>query len=436
MSEDYLPPQDTDAEQAIIGSILLSATALDDVAEIINPGDFYQPKHEAIFRAALAVQARREAVDALTVGSELERTGDSKRIGGSEYLFQCVTGVPVAANAGHYAEIVVEKAKRRLIETAARRIMAAVQEGAADADAILARAEEEIGNISATRNRIRVRPLSETLEQTLELLDSGQEPFTPTPWVDLNEHIYGWRPGAVHIIGARPGGGKSMMGLQTAIGMARTGKAVTYAVMEMDTNELNVRLLAQSTNVGMDSLAKRRLTEMEWQNISAKVPELSGLPLYVDDTPRQTMAHIRAHARHVARRADLGMIVVDYAQQVEVPDHLSGRPRHEQVAHTTTMLKALAREMHVPVVAMAQVRRSSDGSDRAPQMSDLREAGSLENDADDVMLLHRPNSDDPEVHCYVRKARSGRLGDFKLVWEGHFARMRSHNDPYGRQHAS
>lgn len=436
MSDNYLPPQDIDAERAAIGSILIDSEALDDVAEIINPGDFYQPKHEAVFRAALAVQGRRDAVDALTVGAELERTGDSSRVGGTAYLFECIDQVPVAANGAHYAEIVVEKAKRRLIDTAARRIMAAVQEGAADADDILARAEEEIGNISATRNRVQVRPLSETLERTLEMLEAGEEAFVPTPWVDLNDHIYGWRPGAVHIVGARPGGGKSLMGLQTAIGMARTGKAVTYAVMEMDTNELNVRLLAQTANVGMDSLAKRRLTDMEWQNISARVPELSGLPLYVDDTPRQTMAHIRAHARHVARRTDLGMVVVDYIQQVVTPDHLAGRPRHEQVAHTTSLIKALARELHVPVVAMAQVRRAPAGTDRPPTMDDLRESGSIEADADDVMLLHRPDPADHEVSCYVRKARSGRLGDFKLVWEGHFARMRSHADPYGRQNTA
>lgn len=434
---DHTPPQDIPAERAVIGSVLMSSAALDDVAEIINPGDFYQPRHEAIFRAALAVQAKRqEGVDTLTVNAELARTGDADRCGGLAYLNECVDAIPgTAASAVHHAEIVVEQAKRRLIDAAARRIMAAVQSGTSDADAILAEAEEEIGNISATRNRIRVRPLSETLDHTLTILDEPPV-FTPTAWPDLNEHIYGWRPGALHIIGARPGGGKSMMGLQSAIGMAKTGKAVTYAVMEMDTDELNIRLLAQSATIGMDSLAKRRLTAHEWERISARVPELSGLPLYVDDTPRQTMAHVRAHARHVARRADLGMIVVDYVQQVVVPDHLQGRPRHEQIAHTSALLKALAREMNVPVLAMAQVRRPGEGhTDKPPTMSDLRESGSIEADADDVILLHRPHSDDPEVGCYVRKARVGRDGDFKLVWEGHFARMRSHANPYGSRTA-
>lgn len=431
---DHTPPQDIPAERAVIGSILMSATALDDVAEIINPGDFYQPRHEAIFRAALAVQARRQdAPDAIGVNAELVRTGDAERCGGLHYLNECISSNPTHANAAYHAEIIVEQAKKRLIDAAARRIMAAVQAGTSDADAILAQAEEEIGNISAARNRVRLKPLSETLEHTLTLLDSGDPTFTPTPWPDLDEHIYGWRPGALHIVGARPGGGKSMMGLQSAISMARTGKAVTYAVMEMDTDELNTRLLAQAATIGMDSLAKRRLSAREWDKISAQVPELSGLPLYVDDTPRQTMAHIRAHARHVARRADLGMIVVDYVQQVVVPEHLQTRPRHEQIAHTSAMLKALSREMGVPVLAMAQVRRASEGhGEKPPQMSDLRESGSIEADADDVILLHRPHDDDPEVGCYVRKARSGRLGDFKLVWEGHFARMRSHVDPYGR----
>lgn len=430
---DYLPPQDLDAERAVVGSILLSANALDECAELINPGDFYMPAHEQIFRAALAVQSRQEPVDALTVGDELEKAGSRVE---RHYLRECVETVPTASNVAYYAELVVEKAKRRLIDAAARRIMAAVQAGTADADSILEQAEDEIGRISASRQRVQVKPLSMTLEHTLNELNSGLPAFASTPWADLDYHIHGWRPGALHVVAARPGGGKSLMGLQAAVGMAKSGKAVTYAVMEMDTDELNVRLLAQSTNVGMDNLSKRTLSAMEWEKIRQRVPTLSALPLYVDDMPRQTVAHIRAHARHVARRADLGMIVVDYIQQVATPDHLLGRPRHEQVAHTTSALKALAREMHVPVVAMAQVNRAgSDRLDKAPQMSDLRESGSIEADADVIAMLHRQHDDSPEVECYVRKARQGRLGNFKLAWFGMFARLESHADPYGRQSA-
>lgn len=433
---DRTPPQDVDAERAVIGSILLSSSALDDCAEILNPGDFYRPAHEAIFRAALAVQGRQEPVDSITVGDELERTGDLTRTGDRIYLAECVNGVPTSANAAHYAEIVVEKAKRRLIDAAARRIVAAVESGTATADSILEQAEDEIGQISATRQRVQVKPLSSTLTQTLTALEGGMPAFTATPWPDLDYHIHGWRPGALHVIGARPGGGKSLMGLQAAIGMARTGKAVTYAVMEMDTDELNIRLLAQSTNVGMDSLSKRQLSAMEWEKIRAKAPNLAALPLYVDDMPRQTVAHIRAHARHVARRADLGMIVVDYVQQVTTPDHMLNRPRHEQVAHTSSALKALAREMKVPVLAMAQVNRAgADRMDKAPQMNDLRESGAIEADADVIALLHRQYDDSPEVQCYVRKARQGRLGDFTLAWFGMFARIESHANPYGKRTA-
>lgn len=429
---DHLPPQDLDAERAVIGSILMSATALDDCAEIINPGDFYRPAHEAIFRAALAVQAKQEPADAIMVGDELERSGDLARVGGRAYLNDCINSTAIHTNAAHYAEIVVERAKRRLIDTAARRILAAVESGTSDADAILERAEEEIGHISAARQRVTVKHLSQTLEQTVASLESGAPAFTPTPWADLDDFIHGWRPGALHVVAARPGGGKSLMGLQAAVGMAQSGKAVTYAVMEMDTDELNIRLLAQSTRVGMDSLSKRSLSAMEWRKIRERVPHLSALPLFVDDMPRQTVAHVRAHARHVARRADLGMIVVDYIQQISPPDHLLNRPRHEQIAHTTAALKALAREMNVPVVAMAQVNRAgADRLDKAPQMHDLRESGSIEADADVIAMLHRQHDDDPEVECYIRKARQGRLGHFKLAWFGLFARLDSHAEPYG-----
>ena len=188
---DHVPPQDIDAERAVIGSVLMSANALDDCAEVLNPGDFYRPAHEAILRAALAVQGRQEPVDSITVGDELERNGNLTRIGGRAYLAECVNTVPVSTNATHYAEIVVEKAKRRLIDAAARRIAAAIESGTGDADAILEQAEEEFGRISAARQRVQLKPLSTTLDQTLAALDSGLPAFTSTPWPDLDWHIHG-----------------------------------------------------------------------------------------------------------------------------------------------------------------------------------------------------------------------------------------------------
>lgn len=437
MSERHVvPPQDIEAEAAVLGSMMLSPTALDDCQDVLAPGDFYRPAHEAICMAIYALAAKREPVDAVTVSDELQRQGNLTRVGGPAYLHQLVNSVPNAASATFYAGIVVDKATRRRLVEAATRVLQMAQAEGTDTDSVVALAEQEVGQVSATRNRVRLRPLADTLEHTLEMLDSDGPLFAPTPWPDLDEHIHGWRPGALHTIAARPGGGKSLLGLQAALYMAKTGKAVTYAAMEMDTDELNIRILAQSANVGMDSLSKARLSAMEWEKVSNSVPALMGLPLYVDDVPYQTLAHIRAQARAVARRTELGMIVVDYVQQIESPQHLQQVPRHQQVGTITRGLKNLAREMSVPVLAMCQVSRGpADRQDKAPTLYDLRESGSIEADSDVVIALHRQSYDDPEVECYVRKARQGREGHFKLGWQAHFARLVSHVDPYGRQTA-
>src|SRR5690606_555749 len=188
--------------------------------------------------------------------------------------------------------------------------------------------------------------------------------------------------------------------------------AAVIASMEMTAHELNMRFLAQASQVGMDSLAKHNLTEMEWGNISAAVPNLLGASLFIDDRPHQTIAQIRSHARRVSQRAELGLIVVDYMQQIEVPAHLRRAPRHEQVAHSARSLKLLARELEVPVIALSQVNRGPEGRlDKRPSMSDLRESGAIEADADVVMLLHHEEGS-PDVEVLVRKSRHGRDGDF------------------------
>jgi replicative DNA helicase len=428
MSPDLTPPQDIDAECAVLGSMMLSKRAVEDCRDLVAPSDFYRPAHEAICAVAYALAGRREPVDAITVAAELGARGELAHIGGASYLHNLVGSVVAASSA----EIVADKAtRRRLIEATSRILgLATLEEGRTDE--LLSLAEEEIGQVAQRRNGITLKPLAETIDRTVEALSSPKPNFSRTGWADLDYHIHGWAPGRLHTIAARPGGGKSLMGLQAAIHMARQGKAVTYAVMEMDTDELNTRIIAQTANVGMTSLTDRDISPVAWDSISRIMPMLVDLPIYTDDKPSQTLDHIRAHARAVARRADLGMIVVDYIQQVASPEHLAKQPRHEQVAHTTRGLKNLARELRVPVLAACQATRPRNGENKPPTLADLRESGSIEADSDVVLSLHRNGPDDEEVECHVLKARQGRPGKFHLQWQAHFARLMSSTDPYRR----
>lgn len=435
MSLDFVPPQDIDAERAVLGSMMSSPRAVDDCRDAVTPADFYRPAHESICAVAYALSARRVRVDAISVGEELTARGELTQIGGKAYLHELVGSVVAASSAGHYAEIVADKAtRRRLIEATSRILgLASLEEGRTDD--LLSLAEEEIGQVAQRRNGITLKPLAETIERTVEILSSPKPNFSRTGWPDLDTHIHGWAPGRLHTIAARPGGGKSLMGLQAAIHMAKQGKAVTYAVMEMDTDELNTRIIAQTANVGMTSLTDRDISPVAWDGISRIMPMLVDLPIYTDDAPRQTLDHIRAHARAVSRRTELGMVVVDYIQQVSTPDHLLKSPRHEQVAHTTRGLKNMARELRVPVLAACQATRPRNGENKAPTLADLRESGSIEADSDVVLSLHRDSTESEEVECHVLKARQGRTGRFNLQWQAHFARLMSHADPYGRNSA-
>ncbi len=426
------PPQDLDAERAVLGACLMSPAALDTCREIVNGWDFYRPAHEMIWDAFVDVHETGEPVDPITVGDRLREVGLIDQAGGSAALHDLTASVVSPASAEYHARIVAAVAvRRRLVEYAtALADDAAKPEG--DTDAILADAAQRLDALSRGRNRVQLKPLSATIGGTLDAITDGLPPFEPTPWPDLDDLINGWRRGGLHVIAARPGGGKSLLGLQSALMTARSGKAVTYAVMEMDHDEVNVRLLAQSAEIGMTALSRRNLVEFQWAKVNKVVPTLADAPLYVDDTPGQTVDHIRAHCRAVARRHNLGLVVVDYLQQVQPAPHLTKAPRYEQVGHITRSLKMLARELDVPVLAMAQAARPPKGATpQPPNLSDLRESGDIEADADAVIFLHRANPDDDEVEVHVRKARQGRLGDARLSWQAQYARLGQIDNTYG-----
>lgn len=414
------------AERSVIGGAMLSRSAAEDVTASLKPTDFADWRHADIFAAIVALLNSGKPADVVTVTDRLIEQGDLTKIGGASLLHEMTSDVPTAANAGYYAEIVREASrKRRLDEAVKRAAHTLAEEGAADSWAIATHLRDEIDRTLDDISEGDEAPeIGDIFDDVMASLAEAPM-FTPTPWPDVNDLVDGWRPGALYVIGGRPGGGKSLMGLMAAAGLAKHGP-VAMSSLEMSTREITLRLVSATANVHLKALMRHAVQPHQWEAISAARKRITDLALHVDDRGGVTMSDIRAHVRSVKRRGRLQGVVVDYLQLIRSDN--SGRPRWEVVGEFTRELKALAREYHVPVIALAQLNRESEGGVKRPTLADLRESGSIEQDADVVILLARlldPNTDEygDEIEAIVAKNRHGQTGVATLFWEGHFARI-------------
>lgn len=413
------------AERSVIGGMLLSRTAAEDVSAMLRPQDFENWRHSDIFAACVSLLNAGHPVDAITVVDRLIETGDLEKIGGAALLHEMTSEVPTAANAGYYAEIVREASLKRTLSAAVQRAAQTIEQSGAGAWEIATFMRDDIER--ALDDLAGGRDVPEIGESFDDVMASLTEPptFTPTPWPDVNDLIDGWRPGALYVIGGRPGGGKSLMGLMGAAGLAKHGP-VAMSSLEMSSREIMLRLVSASANVSLKALMRHTVQPHQWDAIGAARKRITDLALHIDDRGGVTLADIRAHVRAVKRRGVLQGVVVDYLQLIRADG--SGRPRWEVVGEFTRELKAIAREYHVPVIALAQLNRESEGGVKRPTLADLRESGSIEQDADVVILLSRlldPNTDEygDEIEAIVAKNRHGQTGVATLFWEGHFARI-------------
>jgi replicative DNA helicase len=427
MSADELtPPADIGAERQIVGAALHDQRIIDDIADLLDPEDFYRPAHEAIWRAILAQRHANEPVDAALVKDRLLATGDLERVGGAAYLFDLVQGTITTANATHHAGIVARYAGQRRLITAGTRITQLAYSAEADnlADT-QERARVQLDQaITGGANPETVTWIGDDIDDTLDALETTTE-LLGTCWADLDHVIGGLAPGRLYVVGARPGVGKTVVGVQLAHHHAkRHEQAVVMATLEMSRREIEIRLLAQMAKVDFGNLERRQLTDDDWSRIARVRGELANLPLAVRDGAAARLADIRRYARAAARRRNLGLVVVDYLQLMQSPP--VQRPRHEVVAEFSRGLKLLARELEIPVVAMSQLNRASEARhDKTPNLADLRESGAVEQDADVVLLLHRDMHDDAkraDLHVAVAKNRHGSVGNFTLQFEGHLQR--------------
>jgi len=430
------PPQDLAAEQSVLGGMLLSKDAVADVLERLRPGDFYRPAHQNVYDAILDLYARGDPADAVTVAAELDRRGLLLRIGGAPYLHTLISTVPTAANAGYYAGIVAEKATlRRLIEAGTR----IVQYGYAGVDGaevaeVVDRAQAEIYDVTDQRRCEDIVALEDLLAPTLDELDTiaangGLARGVPTGFTDFDEITCGLQPGAMITVAARPGVGKSVLALDfmRSCSIKHRMPSVIFS-LEMSKSEIVMRLLAAQGRVKLADMRSGRMSDDDWARLARTMSEISEAPLYIDDSANLTMMEIRAKTRRLRQRDDLKLIVIDYLQLMSSGKRYESR--QVEVSEYSRQIKLLAKELHVPIVAISQLNRGPEQrADRRPVLSDLRESGSIEQDSDVVILLHRPDAfdrDDPragEADLHLAKHRAGETRTVTLAHQLHYARF-------------
>ncbi len=385
-SEDFgrQPPQDLAAEQSVLGGMLLSKDAIADVLERLRPGDFYRPAHQNVYDAILDLYGRGEPADAVTVAAELDRRGLLRRIGGAPYLHTLISTVPTAANAGYYASIVAEKALLRRLVEAGTRVVQYGYAGAEGADVaeIVDRAQAEIYAVAERRMSEDFVPLEDLLQPTMDEIDAiasngGIARGVPTGFTELDEVTNGLHPGQMIIVAARPGVGKSTLGLDfmRSCSIKHRMASVIFS-LEMSKSEIVMRLLSAEAKIKLADMRSGRMSDDDWTRLARRMSEISEAPLYIDDSPNLTMMEIRAKARRLRQKADLKLVVVDYLQLMTSGKKVESR--QIEVSEFSRHLKLLAKELEVPVVAISQLNRGPEQrTDKKPLLSDLRESGCL-----------------------------------------------------------
>lgn len=432
---DRTPPHDLLAEQSAIGGMLLSKDAVADVLETVRAMDFYIPKHEIIFDAILTLYSHGEPTDVIAVTDELTKSGELSRAGGAEYLHTLTGLVPTAANAGYYASIVAEKAVlRRLVEAGTRIVqMGYASEG--EVVDLVNNAQAEIYSVTGGVDSEDFVPLSTAVESAIDEIDAakgrdGLMTGIPTGFAELDELTNGLHPGQLIIVAARPALGKSTLALDfaRAASIGHDMPSIVFS-LEMGRSEIAMRLLSAEASVPLQNMRKGTVDSRDWTTIAQTRGRINDAPLYIDDSPNMTLVEIRAKCRRLKQKVGLKLVVIDYLQLMTSGKRVESR--QQEVSEFSRALKLLAKELQVPVIALSQLNRGPEQrSDKMPALSDLRESGSLEQDADLVILLHRESAyekDNPragEADFIVAKHRNGPTRTITVAFQGHFSRFK------------
>ena len=428
---ERMPPQAVEIERAVLGAMMIDSRAIGRGIELLDSSCFYHMPHGQIYAAMLRMYERNEAVDQLTLAEELRRENQLEKVGGVVYLASLATEVSSSANIDYHARIVLEKALgRKLIETSAQ-VSAKAFEGSTDVQELISWAEQNIFALTERGLNDGFERLETVLGSTLEQIENAHRQFSivsgvETGFAELNEITSGFQNGDLLILAARPSVGKTALALCLARNAAvEAGVPVGIFSLEMSKMQLAQRLLCIETRLDLHKLRTGRLREEDWLNLTHHVGKLAQAQIFVDDSPGITVLEARAKARRLKRDYGVGMIIIDYLQLMS--SHTQVNSREQEISQISRGLKGLAKELDVPVLALSQLSRAVESrTDRRPQLSDLRESGSLEQDADVVMFIYRPEvyglrsaeggSLEGHAEVIIGKQRNGPTGSMHLMW--------------------
>ncbi|OCS87916.1 replicative DNA helicase [Caryophanon tenue] len=429
---DRVPPHNQEAEQAVLGAIFLDPTTLITASEILRAEDFYRSAHQKIFETLIRLSDQGKAIDVVTVTEELSSKKELENVGGVAYLMELSSAVPTAANVGYYAKIVEEKALLRRLIHVATKIAEDGYTREDEVEALLGEAERKVMEVANRKNASDFRHIKDVLVNTYDNIEqlqhrTGDVTGVPTGFVDLDKLTAGFQRNDLIIVAARPSVGKTAFALNVAQNVAvRANENVAIFSLEMGAEQLIMRMLCAEGNIDAQNLRTGALTPEDWNKLMIAMGTLSDSGIFIDDTPGVRISEIRAKCRRLANeQGGLGMILIDYLQLIQ-GNGKAGESRQQEVSEISRSLKALARELKVPVIALSQLSRGVEQrQDKRPMMSDLRESGSIEQDADIVAFLYRNDyydkSDEAEdkgiIEIIVAKQRNGPTDTVKLMFK-------------------
>ncbi|MGZ3652324.1 MAG: replicative DNA helicase [Bdellovibrionota bacterium] len=434
-----VPPHNLEAEMNVLGGILLDNRALDSVHEIgVQPEDFYKDAHQKIFTAILELSRRTQPADVITLSNLLASGGILDAIGGKPYIAELVRSDFSVPNVPAYAQIVKEKSTERRIIAVCSEQTAQAYEGVEDHNTFREETEKRVLEATSERKLTTYRSLGDTLQDVFTHLQDTASRDTkiigvPSGFTDLDKETMGWHKGQLIIVAARPGMGKTSFMLNTALYSALHGQtSVAVFSMEMTRDELAMRLLSMEARVDSNRLKNAsRLQEQDWKHLQRAAGEMHEAQLYLDDTPNLNILEIKSRARRIKSQFGLGLIIIDYLQLMRGLGGKGGNySREQEISEISRGLKALAKELEVPVIAASQLSREVERREKGkPKLSDLRESGAIEQDADIVMFIHR-DKENPEMQreaeLIIGKHRSGNTGEIKLSWHGQYTTFKDY----------
>ncbi|WP_024890460.1 replicative DNA helicase [Luteimonas huabeiensis] len=433
-----VPPQSVEAEQAVLGGLMLAPEAFDRIADMLVEPDFYRRDHQLIYRAIRELAERNRPFDAVTLGEWFESQGLAEQVAGGAYLVELASTTPSAANIRAYAEIVRDKAVlRQLIEVGTGIVNDGFQPDGRDSSEILAKAEQEVFAIAeaGARGRTDFTAINKAMAEAFDILQTrfaNGEGITglPTGYDAFDEMTSGLQPTDLLILAARPAMGKTTFALNIAEYAAlKSKKAVAVFSMEMSASQLALRLISSNGRINATRLRTGQLEDEDWSRVTSAIRMLKESKIFIDDTPGLSPEVLRAKARRLKREYDLGLVVIDYLQLMQVPGNSENRAT--EISEISRSLKGLAKELNVPVIALSQLNRSLESrTDKRPVMADLRESGAIEQDADMIVFIYRDeyynkeNSPDKGLaEIIIGKHRNGPTGSFKLRFFGEYTRF-------------